>query len=436
MSKLAVFGGTPVRTKSFPSWPVTGEREVELVSEVVRSGKWWSAQVEANDRPEVPDPGPGNRVAEIQIRFARFQNARFGIACSSGTDSLEIALRASGVGPGDEVIVPPYTFISTASAVLSVNAVPIFADIDPNTFNLCPDAAEAAITPRTAAILPVHFSGHGADMDRFLDLKEKHALRIIEDACHCHGATWKNKGLGSWGDASGFSFQASKNLTCGDGGMMLTNDEEINRKAMSIVWYGRLKGTAWYQHHMLGGNSHLTEFQAAVLLAGFERLPEQRDLRTRNAHILRRGLAEIPGIKPMPLDPRATCHSYHLFMMRYCADELEGLPRDKFLAALDKEGIPGSKGYAQPLYKAPVFLECEFYKGGCPLTCSPYGREVDYSSFEERCPETERACKEAIWIGQNSLLGNDDDMADIVEGYRKVAENTAELRDREFPEES
>lgn len=433
MTPLALMGGTPVRSQPFPKWPVTGEREVELVSEIARSGNWWSAQVDANDRPEVASPGPGNRVAEIQIRFARFQDARFGVACSGGTAALETALRACGIGPGDEVIVPPYTFISTASAVLTVNAVPIFADIDPVTFNLSPEASEAAITSRTRAIIPVHFSGHAADLDRFLPLARGRGLKIIEDACHCHGAKWKGQGLGSFGDAAGFSFQSSKNLTCGDGGMMLTNDEEVNRTALSLVWYGRQKRTPWYQHHILGGNSHLTEFQAAILLAQLERLPGQCELRTRNADFLRRELGKIPGIHPVPVDPRMTNHSYHLFMMRYKAGELKDLPREKFLAALAKEGIPASSGYGQPLYKAPVFLNREFYRGGCPLTCSPYGRAIDYAAFEARCPEAERACREAIWISQSVLLGSAKDMEDVIEGFRRVAQHADDLRRYEIP---
>ncbi|MBI2192555.1 MAG: DegT/DnrJ/EryC1/StrS family aminotransferase [Planctomycetes bacterium] len=433
MSQLALLGGTPVRTQPFPKWPISGEREAELVSEVARSGNWWSAQVDANDRPEVASPGPGNRVAEIQIRFARFQGARFGVACSGGTSALETALRACGVGPGDEVILPPYTFISSASAVLTVNAIPIFADVDPVTFNLSPDATEAAITPRTRAILPVHFSGHAADMDRFLAMGKSRGLKIIEDACHGHGAKWKGQGLGSLGDAAAFSFQASKNLTCGDGGMMLTSDEEVNRTALSLVWYGRQKRTPWYQHHILGGNSHLTEFQASILLAQLERLPGQVELRTRHAEVLRRELGRIPGIHPLPVDPRVTVHSYHLFMIRYRAEELGGLPREKFLAALAKEGIPASAGYGHPLYKAPVFLNREFYKGGCPLTCSAYGRAIDYASFEARCPESERACREAIWMTQNVLLGTDRDMEDVVAGFQKVAGHAEALRSYDIP---
>jgi dTDP-4-amino-4,6-dideoxygalactose transaminase len=428
MSQLALLGGTPVRTAPFPKWPVSGDREIELVNEVIRSTNWWSMQVDANDRPDVPHPGPGNRVAEIQIRFSRFQDARFGVACGSGTAALETALRACGIGPGDEVIIPPYTFISTGSAVLTVNAVPIFADIDPLTFNLSPDAAEAAITPRTRAILPVHFSGHAADLDRLMDLAAKHHLQLIEDACHCHGARWKGRGLGSFGDASAFSFQASKNLTCGDGGMMLTRREDVNQRALSLLWYGRRKETAWYEHHELGGNSHLTEFQAAILIAQLERVPEQTELRMRNADVLRSELGKIPGIHPLPQDPRMTSHSHHLFMLRYGAEELGGLPRDKFLSALGKEGIPASSGYGAPLYKSPVFLRRQFRKGGCPLTCTRYGRDVDYAAFEALCPESERACREAIWIGQSVLLGTAKDMQDVVEGFRKVAAHADELR--------
>ena len=219
MSQLALFGGAPVRATPFPSWPVFDASEEAAVLDVVRSGKWW--------RYSQGDLSGESRVAVFQDAFARAQGAKFGIACASGTAALDIALKAAGIGPGDEVIVPPYTFVATATAPLSVNAVPIFCDIDYDTFNLDPAKLAEAITPRTKAVIPVHFAGMAADMDGILAVARRHGLFVLEDAAHAHGASWNHRGLGTIGGAGTFSFQASKNMTAGEGGLIITNDREL-----------------------------------------------------------------------------------------------------------------------------------------------------------------------------------------------------------------
>jgi len=228
MSRLAIFGGTPQRTKPFPSWPAFDENEEQALLEVLRSGKWWRYSYgEAVELKELEVDQPRSKVAEFQEAFARFQGARYGIACANGTAAIEVALKGLGVGPGDEVIVPAYTFIATASAVLMVNAVPIFVDIDSETFNIDPGRVEEAISARTKAIIPVHFAGQAADMDSLLNIAKRRNLLVVEDAAHAHGATWKGKGLGSIGHAGTFSFQASKNMTAGEGGLITTNDRDL-----------------------------------------------------------------------------------------------------------------------------------------------------------------------------------------------------------------
>ena len=192
MSKLAVLGGEPVRTQPFPTWPVWDEREEHALLDVLRSGKWWRFSYGEGVELSEPEPGrPRSRVAAFQDAFAALQDARFGVACANGTAALEIALKALGVGPGDEVIVPAYSFIATASAVLAVNAVPIFTDIERDTLNIDVSRAAADITPRTRAIVPVHFAGQAADMDAVAALAAANGLSVVEDAAHGHGGAWK-----------------------------------------------------------------------------------------------------------------------------------------------------------------------------------------------------------------------------------------------------
>ncbi|MBU4212959.1 MAG: DegT/DnrJ/EryC1/StrS family aminotransferase, partial [Verrucomicrobia bacterium] len=333
-NQLAIAGGKPVRTKPFPvKWPVIGKEERQNLLGVFDSGKWWY----------------GEKVAEFERKYAAFQNARSGIACTNGTAALEIALLACGIGAGDEVIVPPYTFIATASAVLKVNAIPVFADIDLNTGNLDPKAAEKAITAKTKAIMPVHFAGLPVDMDAFKALARKHKLRLIEDACHSWGSQWKGKGTGAIGDCGVFSFQMSKNITSGEGGILLTDNEEIADAARSYSNCGRGKGQAFYEHYLLGSNLRMTELQAAILLGQLTRLKEQTIKRQKNAVLLDKGLKNIPGIALLKNDPRVTRRSYHIYIFRFVTEEWGGVSRETFLKALQAEGVPVSSGYPIPL---------------------------------------------------------------------------------------
>jgi len=400
-NKPALLGGEPAHRGPWPNWPVHDAREREALLDVLESGKWWY----------------GERVREFEEAFARFQDARFGITCVNGTAALELSLIAAGVGAGMEVIVPPYTFVATASAVLKVNAVPVFADIDLTTLNIAPEAVEAALTDRTAAIIPVHFGGLPADMDALTAIARKHGLRIIEDAAHAWGSKWKGKGCGAIGDLGGFSFQASKNITAGEGGIVLTDDEDLAATVRSLSNCGRGKDAPWYEHYILGGNYRMTEFQAAILLAQLGRLGEQTDLRARNAALLRQGLEGIEGLYLQAEDPRVTRRSYHLFAMRVVESEF-GLSRDRFVEALRAEGIPISPGYPHPLYRNPLFERKGDGPRYCPVSCPFYGRDMDYGLVE--CPNAERACREVAWLPQWVLLGSEADMEAIVAAARKV----------------
>jgi len=428
MAKLALLGGSPVREKAFPSWPVWDEREELALLGVLRSGKWWRFSYGVGVELKEPESGDRSRVVEFQEQFARHHQASFGLACANGTAAIEILLKALGVGPGDEVIVPAYTYVATATAVLQVNAVPVFVDIDPDTYNMNPQKVEAAITARTRAIIPVHFAGQPADMDALLEVAVRHKLFLVEDAAHAHGSEWKGKKIGALGEGGTFSFQASKNMTAGEGGMITTNDEKLAALCDSFLWAGREPGRPWYEHYRLGWNYRLTEFQAAILLQQLQRLEEQNSLRMQNATRLSQRLGHIEGITTLRVDPRATRHSYHIYMFRYSQLDFGGLPRAQFLSALAAEGIPSMGGYSHPLYRNPMFVNKDFYPRGCPLTCGHYNQDVDFSKYAGLCPVAERACAaEAVWLEHRLLLGSGQDVDDIADAIEKIRENAAEI---------
>ncbi len=407
MAKLALKGGEPVRNKPFPKWPIFGESEMKALKDVLESGFWGIG---------------GSRKKEFEEKFAAYQHAKYGIAVTSGTTALEISLRALGVGCGDEVIVPAYTFMATATAVLYVNAIPVFADIDPETYTIDPKSAESLISERTKAILPVHIGGRPADMDALLSLAKKYGLYIVEDACQAWGAEWRGTRVGAIGEIGAFSFQSSKNITSGEGGIIVTNSEELYVKAWSLHNCGRMPQGAWYEHHLPGTNYRITEFQAAILLAQMERFDEQTERRIENAKYLNSKLSKIDGIKPLKDDERVTRHAYHLYIFRFNPEAFGGISKSTLARALQAEGIPVSVGYSKPLYKEPYL---EYFKK-CPLSCPYYSKPVDYSNV--KMPAAEKACyQEGLWLPQYVLLGSKNDMDDIISAFEKIRENIDEI---------
>jgi len=391
MKTLAILGGEPVRRKPFAQFPVFDERELSALKEVLESGVWG---------------GYNPKVAEFEQAFAEFHQARFGITAANGTVTLETALAAAGIGAGDEVIVPPISFIATATAVLRVGAMPVFADID-ETCNLNPARVGEAVTERTRAIIPVHFAGQPADMDALMHIAEKNQLIVIEDCAHAHGATWKEKSIGSFGNFGSFSFQASKNLTAGEGGCLTTNDEDLAEIARSICNQGRKTGGAWYEHFRLGTNYRLTGWQAAVLLSQFSRLTEQIEQRNRNARYLDERLNALNLISLPPIDERVTRHSYYLYLIRLNLEQFPGLTKSKFVKALDAEGIPCSAGYPHPLYKNQVF--------------------DDYRHIRNDCPEAERMCADSFWLSHEIMLSEPDNLNDVVSAIEKIVTGIDDL---------
>jgi dTDP-4-amino-4,6-dideoxygalactose transaminase len=404
---LALFGGPSVRTRPFTAWPVYGAPEEARLLRTLRSGNWGRL-----DGPEV---------AEFESRFAAMHGCKYGIAVANGTVALRIALLAAGIRAEDEVIVPPYTFVSTASAVVEANAIPVFADIDLDTFNLDPRAVEAAVTSRTRAIIPVHFAGQPAAMKKILAIARGRGLVVVEDAAHAHGAAYEGRPAGSIGDLATFSFQSSKNLTAGEGGIITTNDDALAEACRSIQNCGRVPEGVWYEHHVISGNYRLGEFQGAILNCQLDRLEGQTRTRDRNGQYLASRLAELPGLHPQVRPVECTRHSYHLFMLRLDAATF-GAPRAAVLRALEAEGIPCSAGYGFSLPHQPLFRNKAFG----PFLPDASAR-LDFSRV--RCPTSDLICREqAIWLEHRLLLGSREDMDDIASAFEKVREHREALK--------
>lgn len=398
MDKLAINGGDKTVQRTFP-WPVFDESDVEAVTAVARSGEW-------------ANPDCKGVVEKFEKEFASFCGSRFALSCVNGSVALRLALISSGVRPGDEVIIPPYTFIATASIVIEANCVPVFVDIHPDTYNLDPDKIEAAITPRTKAIIPVHFAGQACDMDRIMEIAQRHGLMVIEDAAHAHGGEYKSRKLGSIGHAGCFSFQSSKNLTAGEGGIVVTDDEKLFDQMNALRNVGRVKGGQWYEHHYLGCNYRITQFQAALLSRQLDRLDHQTRQRDTNGRLLNSLLEPIEGISPLTRGHGETLHTYHIFIFRYDPSKFGGLPKSEFARMLAAEGVPAFMGYPEPVYKQPVFQKKNFM-------CYAIPDEVDYTGV--KCLVAEKACyEEGVWIHQHAMLGTEEDMHAFARAILKI----------------
>jgi dTDP-4-amino-4,6-dideoxygalactose transaminase len=403
--KPAVLGGSPVRSAPFPAWPVIDQREDQALLEVLHGGKWFR--------------GYGQTVTRFEKAWAELTGARHCVATANGTSALFASLASLDVGPGDEVILPPYTFVATVNVVLLHHALPVFVDSDLDTFQIDAGKIETAITDRTTVLLPVHLGGNASDLDAILDIAGRRGLPVLEDACQAHLGEWRGRKLGTLGTAGCFSFQASKNLNSGEGGAILTDDEALAGRLYAFhnnsrPRRGGVPGFAYGDSR--GANLRLTEFQASLLLTQMTRLEEQSATRDRNAEHLTKQLAEIPGIHPARGHPGCTRNGYHLYMLRYVPEEFEGLPRSRFLEALRAEGVPASGGY-KPLNQEP-FLRATLDSRGYRRIYPP---EVLAEWAERtRCPVNDRLCEEGVWFGQTLLLGPRQDVDDIADAIRKI----------------
>jgi dTDP-4-amino-4,6-dideoxygalactose transaminase len=407
--KLAGLGGAPVRTEPFPSWPKVQSNDEEAWNKVLHEGRWCRLD--------------GSYAQRFEEAWAKLLGAKYCLATASGTTALLTSLSALDIGPGDEVLVPPYTFVATINVVLLKHALPVFVDTDPETFQMDADKIEAAITERTKCILPVHLGGSPVEMDKILAVARKRNLPVLEDACQAHLAEWRHRKVSTLGDLGCFSFQASKNLNCGEGGAILSNNEDLFRVCESFHNNGRGTANADFSYVRNGSNHRMTEFQAALLLAQLARLEEQSRRREQNAEYLTKQLREIPGITPAHMYEGCTRNAYHLYMFRYDKAHFAGVPRGRFLKALEAEGIPCSGGYT-PLNKEP-FLADTLHSRAYQSMYSA----AEIAAYEARnhCPANDRLCAEAVWFFQTMLLGSRRDMDQIVEAVGKIQKQAALL---------
>lgn len=367
-----------------PKWPIGNERELELLRQVIESDKWG---------------GYHEFVTQFESQFAAFQHCAHGVSAVNGTVTLEMALDAAGVGPGDEVIVPAISFVSTATAVSRVGATPVFVDIEPYSFNMDPDRAVAAVSAKTRAIIPVHFGGVMANMDRLVALAAERQLALIEDSAHAHGSEWRGRRAGSLGRAGSFSFQNGKVMTAGEGGMLTTNDAGMEERLRALANQGRRVGGGWFHHYILGTNYRMTALQAAVLIAQLERLPEQIRTRECNVRLIYRELASVPGLTLQTVPAETSANSWYLLLGRIDAERF-GATRDEFQSRLRERGI-ACNYYPHPLYANPLYE-----KWPCRV---------------EPCPVAEATIQDAFWIPHRMLMGSEEDTLHVIEAIRAAA---------------
>lgn len=416
-TKPAILGGKKAHPGSCPKWPVFGETEEKALLETLHSGEWFRYYKGAV------------QVAKFEEAWAKRAGTKYCVATSSGTSSLYTALGALDIGPGDEVILTPYTFIATYNVIVLNYALPIFADVELDTFQLDPARIEGALTENTKAIIPVHIGGNVSDMDRILAVTNQHKVPVIEDACQAHLSEWRGKMVGNSGLCGCFSFQASKNLNSGEGGAILTNSAEFAHKCELFQDQGRSRKTAagnageFAYSGNRGTNLRMTEWQGAVLRAQMTRLEEQSDRRWDNAQYLSKMLQQIPGIAPARLYEGCTRSSYHLYMFRYLKEQFGGLEQPKFIAALNNEGVPCSSGYYQLNTDGYVtsLRQNRHYK-------RLYSKEtLDRWEQQARCPQNSKLCSQSVWLYQTMLLGSKTDMEQIAEALQKIQKFATEI---------
>jgi len=416
MAKLAINGGERVINRPLGKrWPIRDEKEEKALLDVLHSDRWWGG-------------GEGSRVREFEDAFAKYQDAKYAVTTNSGTQALICALKATGVESCDEVLTPALTFFASATCVLFINAIPVFVDVDPASYNISASAMESAITDRTRAVVVVHNGGYPADMDAIMEVSRKYNLPIIEDCAHAHGSEWKGTRIGAIGHLGAFSLMAGKSLAGGEGGIILTNHADLREKLYAYMDMGRWTGRDDKSVRLdMTSNFRMPEWTAAILLTQLSRFDEQIEIRERNFTYLAEGLKEIDGIEPFDRDPRVTRWSIYYWNFKYKQEEFDSIPRDKFLQAVNAEGAPIWIGaHGAPVYQNPLF-QAMTAGNTWPIKCPSYDRQIDYTKVH--CPEAERIYQtEALCISHPVFLGDKEDMDLILEAIRKVRENTDELR--------
>ncbi len=414
-TELALLGGTPVRGNPWPQWPARGPEEERALIAALRDGDWGGF------------PLPNERAAAFAAAFAERHDSTHAMCVANGTVSLEAALQAMGVEPGAEVIVPAYTFEATASAALFAGCVPVFADIDPDTYCIDVGAADALITERTQAIVPVHLAMTVADLDAIGTLAENHGLAVLEDCAHAHGARWRGRGVGSWGDAGSFSFQSSKLMTSGEGGIVTTSDDATLDRLHALVNCGRQRPGAAEPAAAIGHNYRMTDLQAAILEVQLRRLDRQHEIRAVNARRLRAAIEDIDGLTNLRIDDRVTTQAIYQFVFRFDSDAFASLDRDTFVAALQAEGVPSDGRFYESLPKSELLRPD-------PARYPAWSVALADATAAD-CPNAAQAAyRESIWLPHPLLLGTAADVDDIVEAVLKVQQSARNLAGLESAE--
>ena len=354
----------------------------------------------------------GPKLREFENKFAKFTGAKYAIGVSNATAALQLSLKAIGIGKGDEVIIPDLTFVASANAILFTGATPIIADIDKEDYNISIDSIKNSLTNKTKAIMPVHIAGGPADMDAILEIGKTHGIPIIEDAAQAHGAEWNGTKVGAIGLGGIFSFQTSKNMTAGEGGAIISNDDDFMDACFSYHNCGRVKGGEWYEHSHLGGNFRLNAMAASMLFPQIESLQQDMEIRDKNALMLDEAVHSINGIDRVKQENGTTRHAHHLYITKYDASAFNGIAREAFFKAMQAEGVYTYAGYT-PLYREKLFItNADEY---------PWLKDRDYGSLS--MPNTELiADEQAVWLKQNHLLGSEEDTKDIINAFEKVTD--------------
>ena len=409
---LAILGGEPVRTKrGWPRWPHVDDAVVDSVVKTAKSGVWCRIQDLAN-----------GTVARFEQKFAAMEGAKLCVCTGSGTQSLHTSVEALGIGPGDEVITSPYTDPGTIASILSARALPVLADLDPESYQIDPDDVEKRITKYTKAIMPVHMMGQPCNMDRIMEIAKKHNLKVIEDCCQAHLAVYRGKKLGTIGDLGCFSFQTSKTISCGEGGAIIGNDAELMDKCYTVQNHGTSKRG---RTEVAGPKYRMNEFEAAVLLGQLPTAKKRFELRNKNARYLSAKLKGFQGLVPQKLYDGTESGAWYLYPMSYHKEHFGGISRSKFLKAVAAEGVGLSPYIAHGLHKEPWIdhiLNQRVYK-----ELFPKDRLEKYRA-EVGCPNCDKVCKEMVMLwASGPLLGTTQDMDDVVNAIFKVHENRDKL---------
>ena len=410
-NKLAILGGTPVApAKVWPDWPYVDEKVVEEVVKTTRSGIWCRIQ------------SPNGTVPTFEKEFAKLVGTKTSVSAGSGTQALNTAVEALGIGPGDEIITSPYTDPGTIQSILVSRALPVMADLDPDSFQNDPDDMERKITKRTKALMPVHIMGQPCNMERIMEIAKKYNLKVIEDSCQALLAEYQGKTIGTIGDMGCFSFQTSKVFCCGEGGAIISHNEELMDKCYTVMNHGTAKSGRTVT---IGSKYRMNEFEGAVLLGQLPGVKERHAIRNKNAKYITEKLKDCPGLVPQKLYEGTTAGSFYLYTWSYKKEHFNNAPREKFLKAVAAEGISLSPYIANGMHREPW----TDHIATLPEYKAMYGAaRLKKFKDELNLPKCDQVCQDMVMLwASGPLLGTTDDMDDLINAVMKVYDNRDQL---------